>query len=72
MTLLHRIAISKGNEQRRALANQVIAGLEQDMVTRWNRSLQEEIYAKAGGGLSGRMVAARLVASDGGPVPFMV
>jgi hypothetical protein len=65
MSLLHRIAISKGNTHRRVLANQVIAGLEQEMVTRWHRSLQQEIYAKAGGGLSGRMVAARLVASVG-------
>jgi hypothetical protein len=46
------------------MANQVIAGLEQEMVTSWHRSLQQEIYAKAGGGLSGRMAAARLVASD--------
>lgn len=64
MSLLHRIAISNGNAHRRAVANQVIAGLEQEMVRRWHRSLQQEIYAKAGGGLSGRMAAVRLVASD--------
>lgn len=64
MSLLHRIAISKGNEHRRTLANQVIAGLEQEMVSRWNRSLEQEIYARAGGELAGRRVANRSKATD--------
>ena len=64
MSLLHRIAVSSGDDQRRSLANQVIAGMERDLVTRWNRSLQEEIYIKARGGLSGRLVAARLMTAQ--------
>lgn len=60
MSLLHRIAISKGNTVRQVKANRVITDMERDVVAKWNKGLQEEVYARGGGGLSGRLLATRL------------
>ncbi|MEW5957466.1 MAG: hypothetical protein AB1801_07075 [Chloroflexota bacterium] len=46
MSLLHRIAISNGDEQRRVLANRVMADMERELVSRWNCNLREEIYLR--------------------------
>ena len=62
MSLLHRIAISKGNAIRQTRANQEITSMERDVVAKWNKGLQAELYARAGGGLSGRLLATRLSA----------
>jgi hypothetical protein len=68
MSLLHRIAISKGNTVRQATANRVITGMERNVIAKWNKNLQAELYAKAGGGLSGRLLATRLSSYKTGQV----
>ena len=62
MSLLHRIAVSKGNTVRQANANRVIADLERNVEVKWHKNLQAEIDARTGRGLSGRLLAARLSA----------
>ena len=46
MSLLYRIAISQGDQTRKAEANEVIAVIEQGTVSNWNKSLQAEIRLK--------------------------
>ena len=46
MSLLHRIAISQGDQARQAAANAAIATLEQPRLVDWNKHLQAEICRK--------------------------
>ena len=46
MSLLNKIAISNGNEVRKAAANRTIAIINSQKVAAWNRSLQDTIYRK--------------------------
>jgi len=47
MPLLHRIAVSNGNKQRKAIAHRIIAAMDRDTVAMWNRALHTEANCKA-------------------------
>ena len=46
MSLLNKIAISNGNQLRKATANRIITVMNSRKVAAWNRSLQDTIYRK--------------------------
>ena len=46
MSLLKRIAISNGDKLRKAEANLILARMDQNKVSHWNKRLQAEIHQK--------------------------
>lgn len=47
MSLLRRIAISRGDRERKMAANSVLAGLDRVVVADWNKALRAEINEKS-------------------------
>ena len=46
MSLLKRIAISNGDKLRKAEANLILARMDKNKVSHWNKKLQAEIRQK--------------------------
>lgn len=46
MSLIHRIAINRRDQERQTAAHQAIAAMDRYKIVRWNRSLRSEINRK--------------------------
>lgn len=47
MTLIHRIAISNGDKERKEIANKLISAMDHDKIAEWNLELQINANDKA-------------------------